>query len=204
MPKGSVIIVSGPSGVGKGTIVKKVVEKRTDMFLSVSCTTRAPRDGEIPGVSYHYISEEEFKKRIDEDYFLEWECYVGNYYGTPLAPMLSAMEDGKSTILEIEVGGAFQAKRRYPEAVLVFVVPPSFRELKKRLETRDAGNEVALAAIEKRMARALEEYEKIVDYDYIIVNDDLDEAVKSLETIIEAGMLSVKNNKETIEKVKNI
>ena len=204
MPKGSVIIVSGPSGVGKGTIVKKVVEKRTDMFLSVSCTTRAPRDGEIPGVSYHYISEEEFKKRIDEDYFLEWECYVGNYYGTPLAPILSAMEEGKSTILEIEVGGAFQAKRRYPEAVLVFVVPPSFRELKKRLETRDAGNEVALAAIEKRMARALEEYEKIVDYDYIIVNDDLDEAVKSLETIIEAGRLSVKNNKETIEKVKNI
>ena len=204
MPKGSVIIVSGPSGVGKGTIVKKVVEKRTDMFLSVSCTTRAPRDGEIPGVSYHYISEEEFRKHIDEDYFLEWECYVGNYYGTPLAPMLSAMEEGKSTILEIEVGGAFQAKRRYPEAVLVFVVPPSFRELKKRLETRDAGNEVALAAIEKRMARALEEYEKIVDYDYIIVNDDLDEAVKSLETIIEAGRLSVKNNKETIEKVKNI
>lgn len=204
MPKGSVIIVSGPSGVGKGTIVKKVVEKRTDMFLSVSCTTRAPREGEIPGVSYHYISEEEFKKRIDEEYFLEWECYVGNYYGTPLAPMLSAMGEGKSTILEIEVGGAFQAKRRYPEAVLVFVVPPSFRELKKRLETRDAGNEVALAAIEKRMARALEEYEKIVDYDYIIVNDDLDEAVKSLETIIEAGRLSVKNNKETIEKVKNI
>lgn len=204
MPKGSVIIVSGPSGVGKGTIVKKVVEKRNDMFLSVSCTTRAPREGEIPGVSYHYISEEEFKKRIDEEYFLEWECYVGNYYGTPLAPMLSAMEEGKSTILEIEVGGAFQAKRRYPEAVLVFVVPPSFSELKKRLETRDAGNEVALAAIEKRMARALEEYEKIVDYDYIIVNDDLDEAVKSLETIIEAGRLSVKNNKETIEKVKNI
>ncbi len=204
MPKGSVIIVSGPSGVGKGTIVKRVTEKREDMFLSVSCTTRAPRDGEIPGVNYHYISEEEFKKRIDEDYFLEWECYVGNYYGTPLSPMLSAMEEGKSTILEIEVGGAFQAKRRYPEAVLVFVVPPSFRELKKRLETRDAGNEVALSAIEKRMARALEEYEKIVDYDYIIVNDDLDEAVKNLETIIEAGRLSVKNNKETIEKVKNI
>ena len=204
MPKGSVIIVSGPSGVGKGTIVKKVTEKREDMFLSVSCTTRAPREGEIPGVSYHYIGEDEFKKRIDEDYFLEWECYVGNYYGTPLAPVLSAMEEGKNTILEIEVGGAFQAKRRYPDAVLVFVVPPSFSELKKRLETRDAGNEVALAAIEKRMARALEEYEKIVDYDYIIVNDDLDEAVKSLETIIEAGRLSVKNNKETIEKVKNI
>ena len=203
MAKGSVIIVSGPSGVGKGTIVKAVVEKRKDMFLSVSCTTRAPREGEIPGKSYHYISEEEFKKKIEENYFLEWECYVGNYYGTPLSPMLSAMEQGKSTILEIEVGGAFQAKRRYPDAVLVFVVPPSFRELKHRLETRDAGNEVALSAIEKRMARALEEYEKITDYDYIIVNDNLDEAIESLETIINAGSLLVKNNKEEIEKIKN-
>ena len=204
MAKGSVIIVSGPSGVGKGTIVKKVVDKREDIFLSVSCTTRAPREGEIPGVSYHYISTDEFKKRIDEEYFLEWECYVENYYGTPLKPMLDAMDEGKSTILEIEVGGAFQAKRRYPDAVLVFVVPPSFAELKKRLETRDAGNEVALATIEKRMARALEEYEKIKDYDYIIVNDDLEKAVGDLETIIEAGKLSVKNNQETIEKVKNI
>lgn len=203
MAKGSVIIVSGPSGVGKGTIVKKVVDKRDDIFLSVSCTTRAPRDGEIPGVSYHYISKDEFKKRIDEEYFLEWECYVENYYGTPLKPMLDAMDEGKSTILEIEVGGAFQAKRRYPDAVLVFVVPPSFAELKKRLENRDQGNEVALAAIEKRMARALEEYEKITDYDYIIVNDDLEKAVGDLETIIEAGKLSVKNNQETIEKVKN-
>lgn len=203
MAKGSVIIVSGPSGVGKGTIVKAVVEKRSDMFLSVSCTTRAPREGEIPGKSYHYISEEEFKKKIEENYFLEWECYVGNYYGTPLSPVLSAMEEGKSTILEIEVGGAFQAKRRYPDAVLVFVVPPSFRELKQRLETRDAGNEVALAAIEKRMARALEEYEKIKDYDYIIVNDNLEEAIENLETIINAGSLLVKNNKEEIEKIKN-
>lgn len=203
MAKGSVIIVSGPSGVGKGTIVKTVVEKRSDMFLSVSCTTRAPREGEIPGKSYHYISEEEFKKKIEENYFLEWECYVGNYYGTPLSPVLSAMEEGKSTILEIEVGGAFQAKRRYPDAVLVFVVPPSFRELKQRLETRDAGNEVALAAIEKRMARALEEYEKIKDYDYIIVNDNLEEAIENLETIINAGSLLVKNNKEEIEKIKN-
>ncbi|MBQ2942870.1 MAG: guanylate kinase [Clostridia bacterium] len=203
MAKGSVIIVSGPSGVGKGTIVKAVVEKRSDMFLSVSCTTRAPREGEIPGKSYHYISEEEFKKKIEENYFLEWECYVGNYYGTPLSPVLSAMEEGKSTILEIEVGGAFQAKRRYPDAVLVFVVPPSFRELKQRLETRDAGNEVAIAAIEKRMARALEEYEKIKDYDYIIVNDNLEEAIENLETIINAGSLLVKNNKEEIEKIKN-
>ncbi len=204
MPKGSVIIVSGPSGVGKGTIVKKVVEKRNDMFLSVSCTTRAPREGEIPGESYHYISVEEFKKRIDENYFLEWERYVENYYGTPMKPMLDAMEEGKSTILEIEVGGAFQAKKRYPDAKLVFVLPPSFKELKNRLETRDAGNEVALAAIEKRMNRALEEYEMIKDYDYIIVNDDLEKAIGDLETIIDSCMLLVKNNEDEIKEIKNI
>ena len=204
MPKGSVIIVSGPSGVGKGTIVKKVVEKRNDMFLSVSCTTRAPREGEIHGESYHYISVEEFKKRIDENYFLEWERYVENYYGTPMKPMLDAMEEGKSTILEIEVGGAFQAKKRYPDAKLVFVLPPSFKELKNRLETRDAGNEVALAAIEKRMNRALEEYEMIKDYDYIIVNDDLEKAIGDLETIIDSCMLLVKNNEDEIKEIKNI
>ena len=204
MPKGSIIIVSGPSGVGKGTIVKEVVKKRDDMFLSVSCTTRAPREGEIPGESYHYISREEFEKRIDENYFLEWERYVDNYYGTPLNPMLEAMEQGKNTILEIEVGGAFQAKNRYKDAILVFIGPPSFAELKKRLETRDAGNEVALAAIEKRMARALEEYEKIKDYDYIIVNGELEKAIGQLEMIIDSASLLVKNNEILINEVKNI
>ena len=204
MPKGSVIIVSGPSGVGKGTIVKEVVKKRNDMFLSVSCTTRAPREGEVPGESYHYISREEFEKKIEENYFLEWERYVDNYYGTPIKPVLDAMEAGKNTILEIEVGGAFQAKSRYEDAILVFVVPPTYGELKKRLEKRDSGNEVALAAIEKRMARALEEYEKIKDYDYVIVNGELEEAVRELEMIIDTASLLVKNNKELIEEVKSV
>ena len=204
MPKGSVIIVSGPSGVGKGTIVKEVVKKRNDMFLSVSCTTRAPREGEVPGESYHYISREEFEKKIEENYFLEWERYVDNYYGTPIKPVLDAMEAGKNTILEIEVGGAFQAKSRYEDAILVFVVPPTYGELKKRLEKRDSGNEVALAAIEKRRARALEEYEKIKDYDYIIVNGELEKAVSELEMIIDTASLLVKNNKELIEEVKSV
>lgn len=204
MPKGSVIIVSGPSGVGKGTIVKEVVKKRNDMFLSVSCTTRAPREGEVPGESYHYISREEFEKKIEENYFLEWERYVDNYYGTPIKPVLDAMEAGKNTILEIEVGGAFQAKSRYEDAILVFVVPPTYGELKKRLEKRDSGNEVALAAIEKRMARALEEYEKIKDYDYVIVNGELEKAVSELEMIIDTASLLVKNNKELIEEVKSV
>ncbi len=204
MAKGSVFIVSGPSGVGKGTIVKEVIDKRNDMFLSISCTTRAPRDGEKDGVNYHYIKKEEFEKRISEGYFLEWENYVGNYYGTPKKPIMDAMEEGKNTILEIEVGGAFQAKKIFPEAVLVFVVPPSYGELKRRLEKRDEGNEIALAAIEKRMERALLEYEKIKDYDYIIVNNELYSAISDLEKIIDAAALMVKNNEETIKKVKNI
>ncbi len=203
MAKGSVIIVSGPSGVGKGTIVKAVVEKRTDLFLSVSCTTRAPREGEIPGKSYYYISEEEFQKRIDEKYFLEWNDYVDHRYGTPIGPVLEAMEEGKSTLLEIEVNGAARAKKSYPEAVLVFVLPPSMSELKRRLEARDADNPVALAQVDKRMERALEEIEHIDEYDYVIVNDNLNEAIVKLNEIVNAGNMRVKNNKEIIEKIKN-
>lgn len=204
MAKGSVFIVSGPSGVGKGTIVKSVIDKRDDMFLSVSCTTRAPRDGEKDGVNYHYISKEEFEKRIKEGYFLEWENYVGNYYGTPKAPIEEAMENGKNTLLEIEVGGAFQAKKIFPDAVLVFVVPPTYQELQRRLQKRDEGNKVAIAAIEKRMERALLEYEKIKDYDYIIVNNELEKAIEDLEKIIDSCALMVKNNEDTIENVKKV
>ncbi len=204
MAKGSVFIVSGPSGVGKGTIVKSVIDKRDDMFLSISCTTRAPRDGEEDGVNYHYITEEEFKKRIDQNYFLEWENYVGNYYGTPKKPIEEAMENGKNTLLEIEVGGAFKAKRIFPDAVLVFVVPPSYGELKRRLLKRDEGNPVAVSAIEKRMERALLEYEKIKDYDYIIVNNELENAISDLEKIIDSCSLLVKNNQNEIENIKNV
>lgn len=204
MAKGSVFIVSGPSGVGKGTIVKSVIDKRDDMFLSISCTTRAPRDGEQDGVNYHYISKEEFEKRIKEGYFLEWENYVGNYYGTPKAPIEEAIKIGKNTLLEIEVGGAFQAKKIFPDAVLVFVVPPTYEELKRRLQKRDEGNEVAIAAIEKRMERALLEYEKIKDYDYIIVNNELEKAIEDLEKIIDSCSLMVKNNEDTIENVKKV
>ncbi len=204
MAKGSVFIVSGPSGVGKGTIVKSIIDKREDMFLSVSCTTRAPRDGEEDGVNYHYISKEEFEKRIGEDYFLEWENYVGNYYGTPKKPIEEAMKNGKNTLLEIEVGGAFQAKQIFPDAVLVFVVPPTYGELKRRLLKRDEGNPVAVSAIEKRMERALLEYEKIKDYDYIIVNNELEKAISDLEKIIDSCTLMVKNNEDTIENIKRV
>ncbi len=202
MSKGSLFIVSGPSGVGKGTIVKRVTEARDDIFLSISCTTRAPREGEADGVTYYYITDEEFKKRIADGYFIEWERYVNHYYGTPAQPVLEAGIQGKSTILEIEVGGAAKAKERYPDAVMVFVLPPSVAELKRRLMTRDSGNAVAMAAIEARMARAREEYQWIDRYDYVIINSDLDEAVAALGTIIDAEASRVKNNAVLIEKIK--
>lgn len=202
MAKGSIFIVSGPSGVGKGTVVKKILERKEDIFLSVSCTTRAPRAGETEGESYYYISKEEFEKRIKEGYFIEWERYVDNYYGTPKAPLIKALEEGKSSILEIEVNGAFKAKESYPDAVLVFVAPPENEELKRRIMKRDEGNETALAALDKRIRRAKEEYEFIKDYDYIIVNDDVEECTIRLNDIIRAESMRVKNNHCLIEKLK--
>lgn len=201
MAKGSIFIVSGPSGVGKGTVVKRVIEESDNIYLSISCTTRAPRTGEQEGVNYFYISKEEFEKRIENSFFIEWERYVDNYYGTPAAPLLEAVEKGKNAILEIEVGGAMQAKNRYPEAVLVFVVPPENDTLKKRIIGRDEGNEVALAALEKRISRAKEEYQYIDKYDYLLVNDDLDRCVDQLKNIIASESYRVKNNNDIIEKI---
>lgn len=202
MAKGSIFIVSGPSGVGKGTVVKRVLERKEDIFLSVSCTTREPREGEIEGESYYYISKEEFEKRIAGGYFIEWERYVDNYYGTPKAPLIKALEEGKSSILEIEVNGAFAAKKAYPDAVLVFVAPPENEELKRRILKRDEGNPTALAALDKRIKRAKEEYGFIKDYDYIIVNDDIEECTKRLNDIIRAESMRVKNNQCLINKLK--
>lgn len=202
MSKGSIFIVSGPSGVGKGTVVKKILEKEENIFLSVSCTTRQPRDGEKEGESYYYISKEEFEKRIEEGYFIEWEKYVDNYYGTPKAPLIKAVEEGKNSILEIEVKGAFKAKERYPDAVLVFVAPPENSELKRRIMKRDEKNQVAIASLDKRIKRAKEEYEFIKDYDYIIVNDNVEECTVRLNDIIRAESMRVKNNKDIIKKLK--
>ncbi len=202
MSKGSIFIVSGPSGVGKGTVVKKILEKEENIFLSVSCTTRQPREGEKEGENYYYISKEEFEKRIEEGYFIEWERYVDNYYGTPKAPLIKAVKEGKNSILEIEVKGAFKAKESYPDAVLVFVAPPENGELKRRIMKRDEGNPVAIASLDKRIKRAKEEYEFIKDYDYIIVNDDVEECTVRLNDIIRAESMRVKNNKDIIKKLK--
>ena len=173
--------VSGPSGVGKGTMVKTLLERRADVVESVSCTTRAPREGEIHGKHYFFLSREEFERRIQEDDFLEYDEHFGNYYGTPKS-FVREMLKTKSVIMEIDVVGALNAKKAFPECVLVMVVPPSVEELKRRLSGRGSETE---AQIENRLARMEYELSHKDEYDRIIVNDDLEKAIEELSSIID-------------------
>ncbi len=175
------MIVSGPSGVGKGTIVKTIISRREDVVESVSCTTREPREGEIDGKHYFFITREEFEKRIAEDGFLEYDEHFGNIYGTP-RPFVEKTLHDKSIILEIDVEGGLEVKKRYPECVLVMIVPPSIEELKRRLQARSTETE---EEIEDRLSRIEYEYSKKHLYDHIIVNDDLETAIREVEGIID-------------------
>lgn len=188
MNKGMLIVLSGPSGCGKGTMVKEIL-KRGDCAVSVSATTRAPREGEIDGVHYHFISKEEFQRRIAENGFLEHAEYCGNFYGTPLKEVEAMRETGKHVILEIEVQGGFQIRARCPEAVLIFTIPPSFEELRRRLHKRGTESD---EVIEQRIQRAKEELPLARDYDYIVLNDDLDVAVEDFFTVLRAAQMHAK------------
>ena len=175
------LAVSGPSGVGKGTIVKTILARRPDVVESVSCTTRAPREGEVHGKHYFFLSKEEFERRIDEGDFLEYNEHFGNYYGTPKSFVKEALKE-KSVIMEIEVVGALNAKKAFPECVLVMVVPPSEEELKKRLRGRGSETDEQIAHRLSRMEYELSFKEQ---YDYVIVNDDLEKAIADLCKIID-------------------
>jgi len=175
------LAVSGPSGVGKGTMVKTILARRPDIVESVSCTTRAPREGEVHGKHYFFLSKEEFERRIDEDDFLEYNEHFGNYYGTPKSFVKEALKE-KSVIMEIEVVGALNAKKAFPECVLVMVVPPSEEELKKRLRGRGSETE---EQIKNRLARMEYELSFKDQYDHIIVNDDLEKAIADLCKIVD-------------------
>ena len=179
--KGNLIVVSGPSGVGKGTIVKTLVKRRTDVVESVSCTTRAPRAGERHGVEYYFLTKEEFFKRIEENDFLEYDEHFGNYYGTPKSFVRKMLEE-KSVILEIDVVGALNAKKVFPDCELVMIVPPSMEELKRRLIDR---NSETSEEIENRLSRLDYELSQSNKYDHVIVNDELENAIKALENIID-------------------
>nr|MBR6777998.1 guanylate kinase [Clostridia bacterium] len=175
------LAVSGPSGVGKGTMVKTIISRRADVVESVSCTTRAPREGEIDGKHYFFLSKEEFERRIAEDDFLEYDEHFGNYYGTPKSFVREALKT-KSVIMEIDVVGALNAKKTFPECVLVMVVPPSVEVLRARLKGRGSETD---EQIEKRLARMNYELSHKDQYDYIIVNDDLEKAIEELCGIID-------------------
>ena len=175
------LAVSGPSGVGKGTIVKTIISRRADVVESVSCTTRPPREGEVNGKHYFFLSREEFERRIAEGDFLEYNEHFGNYYGTPKSFVKEALKE-KSVIMEIEVVGALNAKKSFPECLLVMVVPPSVDELKKRLSGRGSETE---EQIKNRLARMDYELSYKDQYDYVIVNDDLETAIADLCKIID-------------------
>lgn len=180
--KGRLIVVSGPSGVGKGTVLKRVLSECDKLCLSVSATTRLPREEDTEGVTYYFKTKDEFKAMIDEDKFLEWAVYNDNYYGTPIEPVIQKLEQGISVLLEIDVQGAMNVMKKYGDAVYIFIAPPSVETLRQRLLGR--GSE-ALEEIEKRVCAAMNELDKQDKYDYIVVNNVLDEAVEEVKNIIE-------------------
>ena len=193
--KGIIIVVSGFSGSGKGTIMKELTKKYEQYALSISATTRSPREGEENGRESFFISTEEFEKRIDENGLIEHAKYVNNYYGTPRKYVADKLSQGIDVILEIEIQGALQIKEQYKDAVLLFVMPPSASELRNRLVGR--GTESA-EVIEKRLKRAKEEAVGIEKYDYIVVNDDLHECVEKVHEIISSAHNAPSRNIEFI------
>ncbi|MDD4369506.1 MAG: guanylate kinase [Anaerostipes sp.] len=202
MKKGSLLILSGFSGVGKGTVAKQLVE-RYGYSLSVSATTRKPREGEVDGKDYFFKSVDEFKNLIDYNGFIEYARYVENYYGTPRKFVEDELKLGHNVILEIEVQGAFRIREQYPDALLVFITAPSAQEIKNRLLGRGTETE---EVIQKRLNRALEESADMDQYDYIIVNDDLDQCVDDVNAVVVAQGCLKDNNvdliQETIEGLK--
>ena len=197
--KGVLIVISGFSGVGKGTVVKKLIEKY-GYSLSVSATTREPRPGEVDGKDYYFKTVAEFENLIDYNGFIEWAQYVENYYGTPRKFVEDEIEKGNNVILEIEVQGAMRVKEQYPNAVLIFLTAPNAHSLKERLEGR--GTEDA-KVIAKRLKRAYEETDDMHCYDYLVVNDDLDTCVDNVNSVIVAEGFKTSNNQEYITKTKN-
>lgn len=197
--RGLLIVVSGFAGSGKGTLMKRLTEDYGKYALSVSMTTRKPRPGEIHGREYFFVTKKEFERKIRQGELIEYASYVENYYGTPRAYVEEQIAEGKDVILEIEIQGALKVKERFPDAVLIFVLPPSVEELYGRLKTRGTETE---DVIRKRMRRASEEVSAIEKYDYILINDEVEESVRKLHSLIEAAHDTPGRNEEFIRDIR--
>lgn len=188
--RGELIVVSGPSGVGKSTVISELLSHRPDIHFSVSFTTRKPRVGEEDGVSYNFVERAEFERMISAGELLEYAEYVGNYYGTSMKVIREKLEQGIDVLLDIEVQGAAKVRQRCPEAVLIFIIPPSLEELSRRLHKRQTDSE---DVIEGRLAKAREEYREIPNYDYLVVNDSVPKAAAEILAILTAEGCRTKN-----------
>ena len=197
--QGILIVVSGFSGAGKGTIMKELLGKYEQYALSISATTRAPRPGEVQGKDYFFKTREAFEQMIAKGELIEYACYVNNYYGTPKAYVEEKLSEGRDVILEIEIQGARKIKEQFPDAVLLFVTTKDAATLKERLKKR--GTE-ELQVIEQRLSRAVQESEGVEEYDYLVINDDLNTCVDQIHAIIESEHQKTKRNREKIEKIR--
>lgn len=197
--QGILVVVSGFAGTGKGTVMKELLNRYDSYALSVSVTTRSPRPGEVDGREYFFKSKEAFEQMIGEEAFVEYACYVGNYYGTPKKYVQEQLADGKDVILEIEIQGALNIKKQFPDAVLLFIAPPSAEVLKQRLVSR--GTETK-DVIEKRLARAVEESQGIENYDYLVVNDNLEECVTNVHQMIQSEHWKMSRRQKEVEELR--
>ncbi len=188
--KGRLFVISGPSGAGKSTVISRVIADREDLQFSVSATTRAPRKGEVDGVNYHFVDRERFEQMIKDGELLEYVEYVDSYYGTPIKPILQSLEKGVNILLDIEVIGAGNVRKVMPDAVMIFLAPPSMKELERRLRGR---GDVPEEKIISRLERAKMEYREIPKYDYIVINDNADDAATELRSIILAEQCRTSN-----------
>ena len=194
--KGLLIVLSGPSGAGKSTVVKKLMQQRGNIHFSVSYTTRAPRNEDVDGVTYNFVDRTEFERMIQVNEFLEYAEYSGNYYGTSLKVIEEKQAAGIDVLLDIEVQGAANVRAKCPDAILVFTIPPTYAELERRLRGRKTDDE---EMIRKRLNRALEEIREIPKYDYLVVNDQVDNAVAELDAIMSAARCRVSARQEVID-----
>ena len=196
--RGQLIVLSGPSGVGKSTVIAELLGERKDIYFSVSFTTRSPRVGEADGVNYNFVSREEFERMIAADELLEYAQYVGNYYGTSLKVIQDKLAAGVDVLLDIDVQGAAKVRSKCPDAVCIFIVPPSFEELSRRLHGRATDNEDVIAG---RLQKAREEYQQIPNYDYLVVNDKVSTAAAEIISILTAEDCRTRNRLSLVEGV---